>query len=131
MQMFSGTCLVSLDSWMKPFSKSTDPLQQFSFHGKYNGFARLVPILIHWDFISPSLKSCNCNCPNLPLTLRWPFTKPLHIAFKTAKSPEVPLIKKERSIFALCVGALNGSASCSSVGIVDVPIVWAVATTYP
>ena len=121
--------LVSLDSWMEPLSKSTDPVHSLSFHRKYKESAPKAATLIHWGFTSPSLKSFNSNFPSLPLILRWPFTKPLHFAFKIAKSPEVPLIKKEHSVFALWVGTFEGSAVCFLVGTVDGPIVWAVAST--
>ena len=127
-QIFSGSCALFFDIRMVLCFKSTYPLGSYSC--QENGFSGLVQVLIHWPFTSPSLKRFNCKSPNLPLTEHRPFANPLQLAFKTAKSFVVPLINNNRWVYGLQVGTFYMFAICFSIGIVDAPIVWAVAMTF-
>ena len=77
------------------------------------------------------MRGFNFSWPNLPLTLLRLFTNPVHIVFKIAKSPDVPLIKNDRSVLGLWVRTFKGSETWLFNGSVKVLIVWAVATTNP
>ena len=86
-------------------------------------------MLIHWKLFLPSLNNFNSNWSISSLTIRSSLTKLFHIAFKIAKSPDTPLIKKERSVLILWVGTFKGWSTCLFNGIVEFEIEWAVATT--